>query len=231
MSKLRLFALAAAVLLVAPARSHAFVRQGPQVAQTANAEHSQANESKDTGEAVDENDQYRLSKVTVAIAKAVHLQPRTMASLLELLNFAVLLGAIAWFMRSKLPGFFRSRSEGLRKQLVEARAATEEANHRLHAIEERLAKLDEEIIGLRGSAERNALHEEERFREMLEAEKQRILDSADQEIYSAGEAARRNLKLFAAELAVSTAEQRLKVTADVDQKIVDEFLSSLEGKS
>jgi F0F1-type ATP synthase membrane subunit b/b' len=84
---------------------------------------------------------------------------------------------------------------------------------------------------MRQSAERNVLHEEERFRELLEAEKERIVTAAEQEIGSAGDAARRDLKIFAAELAVSAAQERLQVTPELDQQMLDEFLKSLTPES
>jgi F-type H+-transporting ATPase subunit b len=207
------------------------VQSSETAAPASDAKASHADEATGQAEPPDEKDEYRISHVTVAVARILKLSPRTTAFLLEILNAAVLFGAIFWFARLKLPVFFRNRSEGLKKQLVDARSATEEANSRLHAIEERLAKLDDEIIAMRQSAERNVLHEEERFRELLEAEKERIVTAAEQEIGSAGDAARRDLKIFAAELAVSAAQERLQVTPELDQQMLDEFLKSLTPES
>ncbi len=201
-------------------------KNADQAGQSANKESAET-----PAETPDEKDQYRISHITLWVAHALNLPPRTTAFLLEILNFLILFAAIGWGLKAKLPPFFRDRSGQLKKQLVDARTATEDANKRLAAIEGRLAKLDDEIISMRQSAERDVLHQEERFREMLEQEKDRIVTAAEQEIESAGDAARRNLKLFAADLAVASAEKRLKMTPELDGKLMDEFLNSLEGKS
>jgi len=231
-----LLVLAAIFVLASPVRGIALTNNalisttGIQASNPPASAPPEAKSQKEAAEVPDEKDQYRISGVTVWLSRQLKLSPRTTAFLLEIVNFLVLFGAIAWFLRGKLPGFFQSRSERLQKQLVEARAATEDAANRLRAIEERLGKLDDEIIGMRQSAERDLNRQEERFRDMLEGEKDRIISSAEQEISSAGDAARRDLKLFAADLAVRSAEQRLKMTPELDQSLMDEFLESLEGK-
>lgn len=178
----------------------------------------------------DAKDEYRLSPNTVKVAGWLHLKPRVASALFELLNLAVVVIAIVVFLKKKMPKVLGDRAARLEKQLVEARAATEDANRRLLGVEERLAKLDDEIIGMRQQAERDMIREEERFREMLEAEKGRLIDSTEQEIATAGAAARRELKRFAAELAVNTAEQRLQLTTDLDHKIVGRFAKTLAGR-
>jgi F-type H+-transporting ATPase subunit b len=178
----------------------------------------------------DERDQYRISYATRWIGRELNVSPKVAAAILELVNFAILFSALGWLLKKKLPLFLRSRSERLKKQLVDARAATEDANHRLHAIEERLAKLDGEIIAMRQSSEREVNHEEERFRKQLEAEKDRIVTMAEQEIDNASHSARRDLKRFAADLAVDTAEQRIRMTPELDQRMIDEFLETLGDK-
>jgi F-type H+-transporting ATPase subunit b len=230
-------ALLAGILLLAPHASAsiaaslsdtgALTLQSSIPAPSSSAKTAPTEPASGQAEVPDEKDEYRISHITVALARMLKLSPRTTAYLLELLNALVLFGAIAWFARLKLPVFFRDRTAGLKKQLVEARSATKDADQRLRAIEERLGKLDDEIISMRLSAERNVAHEEERFRDMLATEKDRIVTAAEQEIGSAGDAARRELKIFAAELAVTTAEQRLQMTPELDQQMIDRFLETL----
>jgi F-type H+-transporting ATPase subunit b len=223
--------LAVAVCLLVPAtRAHA-QEPGSNAYPATSQRPSEADRKAETlqkqQEDKDEKDEYRISSITVATAKLLHITPRAAAGGYDLLNFAVLFGAIGWFLARKMPGFFRGRAESIQKQLVEARTATAEANARLLAIEEKLGKLGDDIIAMQQSAERQAAHEEESFREMIESEKDRIVSGAEQEIANAGEAARRGLKLYAAELAIATAEQRVKITPELDQQMLDEFLASL----
>ena len=64
------------------------------------------------------------------------------------------------------------------------------------------------------------------FRSM-EDEKKKIVASAEQEIASAGAAAERRLRKFAAELAVDRATSRLHLTEGDDRTLIQEFASSL----
>ena len=226
--------LACALLLTLPAfrvaRAEAVLVQEQAAPATAEAGSKTAPPA-EAAEPEDEKDQYRISAITKWIGGMLHISPKAAAAIFEILNFAILFGAIGWMMKKKIPPFLRGRSERLKKQLVDARVATEDANRRLHAIEERLAKLDTEIISMRQSAEREVNHEEERFREQLEVEKDRIVTMAEQEIDSASHSARRDLQRFAAGLAVDTAQQRLHVTPEIDQRLIDEFLQSLGEKN
>jgi F-type H+-transporting ATPase subunit b len=225
---------AAAMTLLVPVRrvAHAenFVAQADAAPSGAPAVNENAPPPREEVEPADEKDQYRISYVTKLSGRILHISPKAAALLFEVLNFVILFGAIGWVLKKKLPVFLRGRSDRLQKQLVDSRAATEDANRRLHAIEERLAKLDTEIISMRQASEREVNHEEERFRDQLRADKERIVNQAEQEIDNVSHSARRELQRYAAELAVDTAQQRLHVTPEIDQKLIDEFLETLEGK-
>jgi F-type H+-transporting ATPase subunit b len=177
----------------------------------------------------DEKDQYMLSPSTVKIAGWLHMQPRVASKTFELLNFAIVFLAIYFGLKKVMPKMLKDRGDRIEKQLVEARAATEDANRRMQAVEERLAKLDDEIIAMQQQSERDMQAEEERFRATLETEKTRIIESTEQEVAAAGAAARRDLKRFAADLAVSAAEQRLQMTASLDEEILGQFAHRLAG--
>ena len=84
---------------------------------------------------------------------------------------------------------------------------TETANERLRQVEAKLAKIGEDIEAIRQQTERDMVQDEKRIKQALEDERQRIVQSAEQEIESAGAAAKRDLKRFAAELAVDNARQ------------------------
>ena len=69
--------------------------------------------------------------------------------------------------------------------------------------------------------------EEERLRSATEDEKKKILQAAEQEIAAASNLARRQLKQFAAELAVSLAEKRITVNDAADKMLVRDFTKNL----
>ena len=58
------------------------------------------------------------------------------------LNAALLFVFVGYFLVTGLPKAFRSRRQQLDRQIVEARVATEKAEERLRAVEERLSRLD-----------------------------------------------------------------------------------------
>lgn len=151
------------------------------------------------------------------------------------LNFAIVVGAIAWISKKKLPQAFRNRTSSIQKSLEEARRSSEDANRRLQEIESRLAQLDEEIARMRGISEREAASEEGRARAGATEEARRILETAEQEIAAAVKAARRELTSYVADLAVSLAAKQIRVDVPTDEVLVRQFTRQLppngsEGK-
>jgi F-type H+-transporting ATPase subunit b len=143
------------------------------------------------------------------------------------LNF-ILIIALLWFLlRKAVPALYRNRNEAIQRRLEEARKTSEEARKRLADVESRLSRLDTEIEQMRREAESGASTEEKRMLAAAEEERRRIVESAEQEIARAAAAARRELKAYAAELAVDLAEKRIHITEDIDHELVRDFASRL----
>lgn len=198
------------------------------------AEHaagSTGTEHMDEPETASDIEQYRHSRTVQAIARFVHLKTETVAQIFEDLNSGVLLIAIGYFLWKLLPKVFRNRSEKLQKELVEARLATENANRRLAEVEARLSRLDSEIDGIRKQVEAEAVEDAKRIHATLEAERERIVASAEQEISATQAAAQRDLKKFAADLAIDNAMRRIQLSTDTDKALVREFGKSLNRNS
>jgi F-type H+-transporting ATPase subunit b len=87
--------------------------------------------------------------------------------------------------------------------------------------------LDEEIAAIRSQAEREGVAEEARMKALIEDERQRIVASAEQEIAAAALTARRELKRFAAELAINRARQMVSVDDASDLALVRQFTQEL----
>lgn len=183
----------------------------------------------DAPETEQEHKDYLYSPVVHWIAQKLGLSVTTAAQIFEWLNSGILLFAIFYFLLKMLPGIFRRRTERLKQELVEAKQVSEDAKQRLAVIEERLSHLDAEIEAFRVRSEHEAAEEERRMHEALEAERQRIVHSAEQEIDAAGAVAQRNLRRYAAELAVGQVRQSLKVDVSRDKALVSEFGKSLQG--
>ncbi len=176
------------------------------------------------------NEQFRHAPIVQLISRVLHVDVETTAQIFEDINSAALILLIGYFLFRFVPKAFRSRSETIQKQLIEARAATEEANGRLAAVEARLARLGEDIDAIRQQTERDIVEDEKRIKQSLDDEKQRIVKSVEQEIESAGAAAQRQLKQFAAELSIDRAVKRIQLTAESDKAIVARFGEELASK-
>ena len=184
-------------------------------------------EKMDAGETNQEMEAYRHSTAVQTLARVLHVPTERAAQLFEIFNSAVLILAIAYFLIKYLPGAFRTRRERIQKDLFDARSATELAHERLQAVEARLASLDTEIEGIRQQAARDSEGDQRRIEESLEGERARIVRSAEQEIAAAGAAAQRELKRFAANLAVERAMSRIELSADADRVLVHDFTENL----
>jgi F-type H+-transporting ATPase subunit b len=143
------------------------------------------------------------------------------------INFAVVVFFIVYMLRKKLPGYFSSRTAAIQKGIEEARKMSEEARARLTEVEGRLSRLGADIAAMRSEAEENARAEERRIQQSSEEERQRIVSSAQQEIDMAANAARRDLKAYAGELAINLAEKKIRVNEQTDERLVREFTTRL----
>jgi F-type H+-transporting ATPase subunit b len=175
----------------------------------------------------EENAQFKQSPSVKFIAKHTGLSLKSAYWLSIGLNFAILAGLIVAVSKSKLPAMFRTRTGEIQRGITEARKASDDANRRLSDIEARLAKLDTEVAAMRGLAEQEASLEEARMNQGAEEEKKRIVEGAESEIAAAAKMARRELKSYAAELAVSLAEKRIHVDAETDHALVGNFVAQL----
>lgn len=173
------------------------------------------------------NDVYRHSASVKLIGSWLHLGKEASARLFEYLNFAILAGAVLFALLKYLPKTFRANRETIQHRLADARTATEQSHERLAAIEQRLSRLDEEIAGISKQAEKDSLEDEARIKASIETERQRIVEAAGQEISAAASSAKRDLRRFAAELAVDRATQRIALTEEDDRALVREFAESL----
>lgn len=188
-------------------------------------------EHMDAPEGENQIDQYRHSPVVQGIARTLHVSTETAAQIFEDVNSGILLGTILIVLLKIVPKMFRNRSEKLQQDLVGARIATEEANRRLAEVEARLQRLDSEIGAIRQQVEQEAAHDEQRIHAAMESERERIVASAEQEIAAAQAAAQRDLKKFAADLAIDHAMRKMQLSADTDRALIREFGKNLNSGS
>ncbi|MGO9517692.1 MAG: ATPase [Candidatus Korobacteraceae bacterium] len=172
------------------------------------------------------------SPVVSWIGRTIGIGPESAYVLSLIINFGILLAFFWVLLKGKIPQMFRERTATIRKGIQEAQAASADASRRLKAVEERLAKLDTEVAEIRTSAERDAATEEARIRQAAEEDKRKVVEAAETEIAAIARNARRELKGYAATLAVDLASRKIRVDEPTDQALVREFIDQLgkDGK-
>lgn len=147
----------------------------------------------------------------------------------QLLNLALFLGVLLYFVARPLAAMFRNRQLAVEERLREAKALRAEAAKLGAQILERMARLDQEIaeIGARalaeGEAERLALSEK------ADREVERVRREADEEIGRRLAAAKQELRRTAAELTTGAARELLaaQITDEDRRRLLDEGVSRL----
>ncbi len=148
------------------------------------------------------------------------------------INFAIVAGLLAWVFLKLTPSFFRKNAETISSAISKATGAKAEADRRLREAEQKLARLDQALAQLRATAQGEMAAEAERLRAATESDIQRAGLAAKAEIEAAERAARLELKVTAANLAVDEAETLLtkELTPKVQESLVAAFVNSLEGR-
>jgi F-type H+-transporting ATPase subunit b len=147
------------------------------------------------------------------------------------INFAIVLAALIWLFGKVLPPKFRANAENISSTITKAQAAKAEADRKLRDAEQRLARLEEEVRGLREQAQKDAAAEAERIRALAKSDAEKVAISAKAEIEAAERAARIALKTLAAKLAVDGAEALLakQLTPQTQDALIAGFVKSLQG--
>jgi F0F1-type ATP synthase membrane subunit b/b' len=146
-------------------------------------------------------------------------------------NFALLAGGLVYIFRKNAAPYFAHRAIGIRKSMAEAEEARVDAEKRIAAVEARLANLETDIKSLRDEALAEARNEHERVRRETTAEIAKIRMNAEQEIASAGNAARAELKRYSATLALGVAAEkvRARMNAATQDALVRGFVRNFTG--
>ncbi len=215
-----------------PAQSNA---QGPPAVQQGGenpnaaigGELAKESEKAEHAEEHEENGQFKYSPTVKWLAKTAGLTPHTAYFVSLSINFALLALLFYVLLRTKLPAMFRDRTGSIQQAIRDAQAASADAAERLKGVEARLAKLDSEVASIRADSEKHGLAEEERIRATAQEDTHRVVDSARIEIDAIARNARRDLKTFAASLAVDIAGKRIHVDEHSDHALVREFVDQL----
>lgn len=147
------------------------------------------------------------------------------------LNFLVLFGGLAFFLRKPLRNFLESRSVKIQESLEEMKAARREAEHKLQQIKDRLSLLEEEIEKIKKEGESGGLEERDRIIEQAHQEVEKIKRFTQEEIEMLTRMGMADLREYAAELATALAQDRIsqKMNPEIASRLIDESIEKIEG--
>ncbi|MEO8595264.1 MAG: ATP synthase F0 subunit B [Candidatus Solibacter sp.] len=145
-------------------------------------------------------------------------------------NFLILAGVLGYFIGKNAGPFFAARTAGIRKDMDESLRQRQEAEATVADVTRRLANLEGEIASLKAQSEAEGSVETARMAKQTENEIAKIQVQAQQEIASAGKAARMSLRRYSAELALGLAEQKVRsrMTPDTEDALVQGFVRNLK---
>jgi F-type H+-transporting ATPase subunit b len=148
----------------------------------------------------------------------------------RLLNFAIMVGALVYFLRSPVAGYLASRGSQIRQELVSADEMRKAAAAQLADIERRMQALPAELEALKRQGAEDVKAEQARIIQTAAEERNRLLEQTRREIEMRLRIARRELTEHAAQLAVGVAEQRIRrtITPDDQIRLVDRYASQLK---
>jgi len=130
----------------------------------------------------------------------------------QTVNFGILVGVLAYFLRKPVGAYLKERSEMLKKSIDEAARARASAAEKLLAIEIRMGKLSKEIAEMSRKMDTEAAEETRRIKEVAQAEVERlhaqVQFAAEQEVKNA----RFELRKEAADLSARAAEEIVSKT-------------------
>jgi F-type H+-transporting ATPase subunit b len=145
-------------------------------------------------------------------------------------NFAILALGLGYLMAKSLPAFFNARTASIQKGIAEAQQVKRVAEQRAAATDARVSALGAVIEKFRTEASAQMQREGERIQQETERQIAKLKEQAAQEIESAGKVARRELKTYAAQLALELAEQRIRGRLDptTEAGLIDRFVGDLK---
>ncbi len=162
--------------------------------------------------------------------KAEEPLPREEMLVWKWANFVILAAGAGYLLGKHLPAFFKSRSADIQKDITEAQATKQAAEKRAAEMDARLSTLGADIEKFRTQSKIEMEQEGQRIRQETAHQIEKLQRQAEQEIESAGNLATRELREYAAKLALDLAEQRIRTRLDAGTEagLVDDFTKDLQ---
>jgi len=143
-------------------------------------------------------------------------------------NFVLLAGGLGYLTAKKAGPYFQSRSVAIRKNLLESQEILADAEARMAAVEQRLARLNADIEALRAEAMAENEAAIAQTQQLAATATAKIQARAEQEIANASRSARLELKRYSATLALQAAER--KIRARITPKDQDALIAAFSER-
>lgn len=128
----------------------------------------------------------------------------------RIVNFAVLVAVLVYFLRSPFASYLRGRGAAIRKDISDAAAVRTTAEKQLADVRSRLAALPAELETLRRRGEQELADERARMKEATDREREHLLERTRRDIDIQSRLARKALLEDAATLAVTRTRERIE---------------------
>ncbi len=149
----------------------------------------------------------------------------------KVFNLLLFVGLMVFFLRKPLGEAFKTRREGIRKELVRAREERDAALLKLEDVKTRLKRLDVEVEEVRTQAQNEADAESARIERATDEDARKLREQAQREIDGAMKTARAELRSYTAEQSVRLAEEMIRrdIRPEDDERLVREYVGELGG--
>jgi F-type H+-transporting ATPase subunit b len=146
----------------------------------------------------------------------------------KLINFALLVALLVYFLRAPVGAYFQTRGDTVRRELVEAAALRAEAERQLSDVRSQLAALPAELEDLRRGEEELVI-EKARIKAATEKAREQLLERTRREIDFQFRQARRELLAHTADLAVKLARTRIEraITPEDQRRLIDRYTAEV----
>ncbi len=155
----------------------------------------------------------------------------SLQTIAKLFNFAVLVGALVYFLKAPIVRHLTARSDTIRRDLVAAETLRESAEAQLTAVQTKLAALPAELEAVRARGQDDLALERDRLTTTTAREREKVLESTRREIDLQARVARRDLVQHAADLAMDLARARIAavITPEDQARLVDRYATEVRS--
>ena len=205
--------------------------------------HSEKSESASAGRAARRDGRTRTLTIAAGVLCVLVLSPDVLhaseggegnpvvQTIAKLMNFAILVGVLVYYLRTPIAGYLASRSTQIRADLVTAAETRRTATAQLEEIARKLQTLPGELEALKAQGAEDVKVEKVRIAQAAATERERLLEQTRREIAMRVRIARRQLVDLAAELTVNAARERVvrSITPEDHLRLVDRYTSQLQN--